>query len=182
MYKRQLLACCNFDIEKASYLLEELVLDEPEDLNLRLQQIKLLSAYSKHDEAEEKCKNLLSEPGAESSALFMHLWGSLLLKGRSPKSAARYNKLAKDMIDTDSLRFVDICNNYGWCLLLEEKLEEAAAIFQEGLAARFSLTTSLNLIHTLWRLEKHEEAFKIKKQLISIASFDRRVLSAAALT
>ncbi len=171
-----------FEIDEAMRACDALVEQEPSDLDLRLQRIKLDMVAGDAKAADDKFRLLLSEPEADGSARFFHLWSLNALAEGETEKASKYCKAAFSICDSTDTLFPEIANNLGWSLMLQERYEEALQHFDEGLAvARCPVTLLLNKTHLLWRAGQHDAAAAIRNTLFRIAPCDRRVFSSLAV-
>lgn len=170
--------CKQFYFSDLEKIINKMVEEEPSDLEVRIQQIKLVQIKGDFEQADRLCKKLISEPGADSYPDFFFIWASTLLDSGEPELAARYFRAARGIKNTPSWLKSDMLNNLGWCNIQLGLFREAKEALLEAEKLSFSpLTIYLNLAY-LYALEKDEESrAKYLSYALKLAPYDRRVFA-----
>lgn len=171
-----------FEFEGAKKLCNDLVEETPNDVDLRIQRIRLTMVHGDYEQADSLFRSLLSEHAADASPRLFNLWGLCMLELKQIEKARSYFKAALAVIDNDAVLRPDVENNLGWTSMLLgdsmsalQHLESAAAI------APAPATALLNRAHVLWSVGEYAQAQSIRDELFKLAPTDRRVFAGLRL-
>lgn len=176
--KEFLIALANFDDKEAIQKCNSLLENDPGDISLRIQRIRLEMLNKDFQKSADLCQALLSEPDSDKNPRFFNLWGLCMLQLGDIDKAARYFKAAIAASSSLTCIHSDLENNLAWSLMLKGEYESALVHIEEGLCcARNPVTLLLNKCHILYSLGRTEELDSIRKRLFALAPCDRRVFA-----
>ncbi len=171
-------ALCSFDLAEATSIASKFVEEEPADIEMRLQRIKLEMAQGKFPEAQQMFLSLVTEPESDSFPMFFHLWGMCSLELQDPSAALKYFKAGLNMGNVDPRLKSSLANNCAWSSIIKGELFPAMEYIDMALSdCSAPVTTLLNKAHLLWRLGRANEIEPIRRKLFELAPADRRVFA-----
>ena len=171
-------AMCNFDLQEAMKINDELIEETPGEIEIRLQRIKLEILGGDYEKSDSMFRSLFSEPGADQDPRFFNLWGLCLLNLQKADTAMRYFKAGLAIAGVSSPLYSDLANNYAWSCMLRGDLEKALELVELALpGAQSPVTILLNKASILWQQKRFEEVLTLRKTLFRLAPQDRRVFS-----
>lgn len=165
-----------FDFDKSVKYLDDLVVADPSDIELRIQQVKLEFIRKDFETCHELCKRLVSEPKADSYPEFFNLWGLCLLSMNEPELSARYFRAAKAIKHTRATLKAEILNNLAWSNIHLGQYDKAKNELHEAEALSLCpVTVWLNLAFIAGMQKDSVKRQYYLKKSVQVAPYDRRV-------
>ena len=171
-----LIAIAEFDLEGAIKAADFILGEEPGDIPLRVQRIKLEILNGDMEKAEKMLRSLFSEPDSDRNPRFFNLWGLCLLQKGDKDNARKYFKAGLAVASAEPQMEAEIANNLAWSCMLTGDPETALENIELGLQkSECPVTLLLNKVSILWAGKQFEEAQKERRRLFKLAPTDRRV-------
>lgn len=171
-------ACVMFDLPDAKSYLEDLVAEDPSDIDLRLQDVYFAVVERKIETAASKIRALLSEPSCEGDSRIFHHAGLIELLQRNTQLAERHLRKALEVGPRDDYARADILNSLGWVELTGDRNDEALQHFNEALALEPGMLIAvLNKTAVLYKMDATTTGDIMMARMTAAVPHDRRVLS-----
>ena len=173
-------ALASFDFEQSLTLIDNRLSETPGLIPLRVQRIYLEMIRGEFEQADAMFKQLLSEPGADSSSMLFNLWGLVKLSIGESEAAVRYMEVAfeifiKESSNEDVIEKAEFVNNYAWCLIRAGDFDKASYVLSKSLESDFpSATSLLNQSFIMRQTGRESEAKESDLEALKLAPMDRR--------
>lgn len=165
-----------FNLQAAKNLAQEIIDDSPADIEVQVQRVYLDIIEGDVDRAENRAKNLLSEPEAEAEPGVHNLLGLIQLVNQKYDEAISSLNRARMLPARDQVLASDISNNYAWALMCASRVDDALDSLELSLKSNpKNLVAFLNKASLLNATGKSEQAEMLYKELLRLAPLDRRV-------
>lgn len=175
-YKELLYLLATFEFANSVRLCDRLIEDDPKDIPLRLQRIGMSLLGSDFQDAVNRGKTLLTEPGCEVNAALLDLLGLAKLSLGDLPGAVKDLKGAFDLLTAETPESHKVANNYGWALLLLEQFQQAIEVFDYAIRRDpCPVTALLNKAFCLRSLGEEEALLEVEDKLLQLSPTDRRV-------
>lgn len=178
--KKLIKAISVFDLNQAINIADDIIAIDPTEIEIRVQRTYFDVIKRDIKAASDNIKKLVSEPEAESVASVFNLYGMILLITQEFEKASSLFKQAQNFA-TDNQRLAnEISNNLAWTLMCKGQHQDALDTLELALQRKpKSLVTMLNKMACLIELNKFNVAARYLKELVELAPFENRALSAA---
>ncbi len=178
--KKLIKALAVFDLKKAITITDDIIAIDPSDIEIRVQRAYCDIIKRDIQSASSNIKKLLSEPEADSVASVFNLYGMILLITQEFEKAINLFKQAQNLAAGDPRLSNEISNNLGWTQMCNMQHQEALDTLELALQRNpKSLVTMLNKMACLIELNKFNVAARYIKELVDLAPFENRAISAA---
>jgi hypothetical protein len=172
------LALSNLSMNEADTVLEDLITQNPADLDFRIQRLYLMLIGGERNAVESGLRSLLSEEDAESSPELFNLWGIFELGREHYSEALKHFKKAHNLVKRKDMLFPEIVYNLGHALIFNKELEAASNLYQGVTQFGFKPASLLcDYAYCLKTLEQQELFDTVSAKLLEITPTDPRVLA-----
>lgn len=166
-----------FDYRGVVEAIDMLIYEEPGDIDLRIQKIHIDFLEPDFDAIDRDIKSLISEPGAEGSALIYDKWASCAFQRGSLEDAIKYSKKAFALISFDHPQAKDIVGHASWLQIVNKDFDEAFRMLDTASQKLPNPVPALiNVVGVYRQKGEHDKADVVERMLVQYAPTDQRVI------
>jgi len=169
------------DLESGGWSLQQMINENPADIELRIQKAYLQLYARKYEECEKECRMILSEPGADQEARLYFLLGSCAFSRSEQEEALDYLRSSAALPARDGYAAAELEYSYASALLASGQIEEAREQFRKNIKGPlkyFSFNNEMELLSLYRMTNSFDDLEELLVRLVKIHPWHPAVMDA----